>query len=316
MRRARLRVLFVFAVFASWVVPAGAETPSRVVILEPENEQDGTALELLARVRGELSAAGLEVIAQPVPPDAYLRVAVEVSSPELAPAAVIAVHYLRPVPPEIAGAEVWISDRLSNTTLMQVVRASPQQANPAARLAVQVAEVVKARLALLWVKPNPILPAPPPPTAPLPPAEAQRATEEGSDARRGRLLFGLGLGLAHHVDGGVSSWLPSLHLGYDLPQNGWSTPSFRLSGAWTPDETTLERSAGAAHIQQTLFLAQASLRFLPRAAIQPLVSAALGAFRARVRGESREPYTATTSNTWSAATTLGAGLWLQPAENG
>jgi len=304
MMRARWRTWLVLAVFAGWAEPAGAASANRVVLLATENEQDVTALELLARVRGELHAGGLEVIAEPLPADADLRVAVEASSPEQTPAAVIAVRYLRPVPPELAGAEVWISDRLSNTTLMQVVRVSSQQADPAPRLAVQVTEVLKARLALLWVKLEPPPPPPrpqPQPTAPPPPAQ-----------QRGQLLIGLGLGMAWHSSGSVSSFLPALSVGYDLPPNSWSTASLGLSAGWTPDETTIERQAGAAHIRQTLLLARASLRFLPRAPVQPLVSAALGTFHARVRGETTAPYTATTDGTWSAATTLGAGLWLQP----
>jgi len=88
-----------------------------------------------------------------------------------------------------------------------------------------------------------------------------------------------------------------------------------VSAAWTPEETTLERSAGAAHVRQTLLLAQALLRFLPHAPVQPLISAGLGAFRVRVRGETEAPYTSSTAATWSAATTFGAGLWVQPSGN-
>jgi hypothetical protein len=312
MMRALWRSLLVLAVCASWAVPAEAETPSRVILLAADNEQDLTALEVLARVRGELHAAGLEVILRSMPADADPRVAVESSSPELAPAAVIAVRYLRPLPPEIPGAEVWISDRLSNSTLMQVVRASPQQVNPALRLAVQVAEVLKARLALLWVKPERPLPVkmpvpPPTPTPPPPPAAAP--------ANSGRLLLGLGLGWARHSRGDVSSWFPELKVGYDLPAHSGFALSLGLSAAWTPEETVLAREPGAAHIRQTLLRVGASLRFLPRAAIQPLISVALGGFHVRVRGESAAPYAATTSGTWSAATTFGTGLWLQPGAN-
>ncbi|HYP75215.1 MAG TPA: hypothetical protein VER12_04655 [Polyangiaceae bacterium] len=308
MKRALWRTWLVTAIFVSWAVPAGADSTHRVVLLTTESEQDLTALELLARVRGELHAAGLEVIAQPLPAETDLRVAVEVSSPELAPAAVIAVRYLRPAPPELAGAEVWISDRLSNSTLMQVVRASPAQADPALRLAVQIAEVLKARLSLLWVKP--VEPEPPPPPTPSPssPSAPLRAEPE----RNARLLLGLGLEWTRHAKGDVSFWSPVLRADYDLPASSWSTLSLGLSAAWTPEGTTLEREAGKAHLRQTLLLARASVRFFPHALLQPLVSAALGSFLVRVRGEAATPYTASTTSTWSAATTVGAGLWLQP----
>jgi len=176
MRWARWRVVLALTVLMlSWALPAGATSQNRVVLLTTESEPDLIALELAARLRGELQAAELEVIVQPVMADADLRIAVESSNPELAPAAVIAVRYLRPTAAEAAGAEVWISDRLSSSTLMQVVRLNSQQGNPAARLAVQVAEVLKARLALLWVKPEP--PPPPPislpPPPPAPPAPIQ-----------------------------------------------------------------------------------------------------------------------------------------------
>ncbi|HYQ47352.1 MAG TPA: hypothetical protein VER11_35520 [Polyangiaceae bacterium] len=298
------RFLLAFAVIVSWAGPSGAAPPNRVVLLATENEQDVTALELLARLRGELHAAELEVIVQPVAADADLRVAVESSAPDLAPAAVIAVRYLRPMPTESAGAEVWISDRLSSTTLMQVVRLNAQQVDPAARLAVQVAEVLKARLALSWVKPE----VPEPPRAPPPPPLPAAAP-----APHGRWLLGLGLELAHHSRGNVSSWLPALLVGYEPRGNDWSTPTFRLSASWTPTETTLEHSAGAAHVRQTLLLAQALIRFLPRAPVQPLLSAGVGTFWVRVRGDTETPYTSSTTDTWSAATTFGTGLWLQPS---
>jgi len=300
------RFLLAFAVIASWALPSGATSPNRVVLLATEGEQDETALELLARVRGELHAAELDVVLQPVAADADLRVAVESSARELGPAAVITVRYLRPLSNEPAGAEVWISDRLSNTTLMQVVRLSTQPVDPAARLAVQVAEVLKARLALLWVKAEPPPPPRPAPPPPLPtPAPAVHSW----------VLLGLGLEFARHSSGGVSSWLPAVHLGYEPPAGAWSSPSFRVSAAWTPVETTLERSSGEAHIRQTLLVAQALLRFLPRSAVQPLISAGMGAYRVRVRGDAEAPYTSSTTATWSAATTFGAGLWIQPKGN-
>jgi hypothetical protein len=301
------RFLLAFAVIASWALPLGATSSNRVVLLATEGEQDLAALELLARVRGELHAAELDVVLLPLPADADLRVAVESSARELGPAAVIAVRYLRPESSEPAGAEVWISDRLSNTTLMQVVRLSAQPVDPAARLAVQVAEVLKARLALLWVKPEapqPPRPAPPP----VLPAPAPPPVHSG-------FLLGLGLEFARHSSGNVSSWLPALHVGYEPPASAWSSPSFRLSAAWTPVETTLERSNGAAHIRQTLLVAQALIRFLPRAAVQPLISAGLGAYQVRVRGDAEAPYTSSTTATWSAATTFGTGLWIQPKGN-
>jgi len=300
---ARWRIVFAWVVLMSWAVPAGAASRNRVVLLATAAEQDVTALELLARLQGELQAADLDVIVQPVRADADLRVAVESSTPELAPAAVIAVRYLHPSLSNAAGAEVWLSDRLSNTTLMQVVRLNAQQASPAVSLSVQVAEVLKARLALLWVKPEP----PKPPRISLPPPSPAPAA-----ARIDRFLLGFGLGFAQHSRGNVSSWFPELQLGYEAPGNSWSTPALRVSAAWTPEETTLERSAGAAHVRQALLLSQALLRFLPHAPVQPFVSAGLGVFRVRVRGETVAPHTSTTAGTWSSAMTFGAGLWLQP----
>ncbi len=88
------RFLLAFAVITSWGLPLGATSPNRVVLLATDGEQDVTALELLARVRGELHAAEVDVVLQPVPADADLRVAVESSARELGPAAVIAVRYL------------------------------------------------------------------------------------------------------------------------------------------------------------------------------------------------------------------------------
>ncbi len=313
MKRAHWRALLL--AFALGVLPAlvaSAECRHRVVLLTLPQEADAVALEILARLRGELTAAELEVVTIPAATGVDLKTAVESAGKDLAPAAVIAMRYLPNSAPEQASAEVWISDRLSNRTVMQVARLTSLQTNPAARLAVQVAELLKARLALLWVQPQPVTsPASPPPPEPTPvvPVEPRviiRAPEPG------RFTAGAGVGVAHHFVGNVSSWVPSVQVGVEAVETSWVALAVRFHGSLTPSDTELSRDAGSARVNQAWLLAQVALRFVPRAVVQPMLSAGGGAFSAGVAGEAESPNSTSKRRTWSAASVLGLGLWIEP----
>jgi hypothetical protein len=247
MKAARWGVLSLalWVMLAGFATSAWAALPHRVVLLASEGETNPVALELTARVRGELVASNLDVVVLSPAPAAELRTAVETAVTEPAPTAVIAVRYLPPVTPEqSAGADVWISDRLTHTTFMQVARVQGLDSEPAARLAVLVAEILRARLSLIWVQPaqksapvtareQPSMPRPPPPK---PVIEAEpRGTPIG-------LSLGGGAGFSHYFTASNANWYPTLQAGYEPAGDGWGRPWLRLSATWTPQESRVERA--------------------------------------------------------------------------
>ena len=108
---------------AAWLAPAAlrAEPRERVVLLEPV-EIDEVFVEVLSRVRGELSAAGYEVIVLRAAPDVEPKVAVETAGSELSPVAVLLVHRDSGDDSVSRVTELWVSDRLSNRTSVQRIK--------------------------------------------------------------------------------------------------------------------------------------------------------------------------------------------------
>jgi hypothetical protein len=303
-----------------------AEYQHRVVVIDARDTDDATTLELLARVRGELGAAGFDVVLLPVSGELDPRVAVETLGRDLAPAAVLSVRHSRGAAPGESVAEMWVSDRLSSRTLMQRVAFDDRETSTqTARLAVQVAELLKARLALLWVDPAASswtpLPAPPltrtAPPPPPPPAEPDAAEPDDSSAHS-QLTVGAGLGLLHNFKGGFgSAWAPLLRVGFGPSSlsNGVFALELRVTGAVSPDSSKLSWGPGSARIRQGFVLAEALGRFLPAATVQPVISLGNGAYTVAASGEAEPPFSTNAATTWSGLSALGAGLRIQPSRS-
>lgn len=325
-REARGRWARAVLLAACLVSPAlPAETLHRVVVIDARDTDDATTLELLARVRGELGAAGFEVTVLPVNGQIDPRVAAETLGRDLAPAAVLSVRHTPGSVPGQSIAEMWVSDRLSSRTLMQ--RASfddRETSTQTARLAVQVAELLKARLALLWVDPAasswtpvpareesaPSLSAPP--SRPSPAEAEQPETKKASN----QLTLGAGLGVLHNFKGGFgSAWAPLLRVGFG--PSALSSSAFalelRVSGAVSPDSSRLSYGQSQARIRQGFCVAEALGRFLPTGSVSPLISVGSGAYGVAAAGDADPPYTTNAATTWSGLSAFGAGLWVQPA---
>lgn len=297
-----------------------AEVRHRVVVVDARDMDDATTLELLARVRGELGAAGFDVFVLPVTGEVDPRVAAETLARELEPAAVLSVRHSRGAALGESVAEMWVSDRLSNRTLMQRATFHDSETSAqTARLAVQVAELLKARLALLWVEPGtsswtpvparveataPVAPAPPTP----PESEANRADN--------LVLLGAGVGLLHNFEGGFgSTWAPVLRLGVapSALSSAIFALEFRASGALTPDASELGWGPGVARVRQGFSLVEVLGRFVPESSVQPVLSLGSGVFAVSAAGEAERPYFAQARTTWSALSALGAGFCIQPS---
>ena len=320
-----------------------AERPHRVAVIDARDMDDAITLELLARVRGELGAAGFEVVVVPVSGQIDPRAAVETLARDLEPAAVLSVRHVLGAAPGENITEMWVSDRLSSRTLMQRATFDERETSTqTARLAVQVAELLKARLALLWVDPGgsswtplpssesaPESARPPPARGTSPatrpsPSESETAQSESdaaqSEGERARaeseLSLGAGLGVLHNFKGGFgSTWAPLLRVGF--APNALSSSTFslalRVSGAVSPESSKLSFGPGQARIRQGFVLGEVLGRFLPSSAIAPVVSLGNGAFAVAAAGEAEPPYTTNADTTWSGLTSLGAGLWIQPS---
>ena len=106
--------------------------------------------ELLTRLHAELSAAGFEVVVLATTTEEPPKSQVENAGRELNPAAVVLVR--ERFAPELSGsvAELWVSDRIGHRTLMQSMMLDAREhSRDMSLLAVQAAELVKARLAAL-----------------------------------------------------------------------------------------------------------------------------------------------------------------------
>jgi hypothetical protein len=315
----------VVAAFLSFVVAphAGAEYRHRVVVVDVTGSNDATTAELLTRVRGELTAAGFEVVDLTLSGQVEPKVAVETAGSEYSPAAVLAVrHGPGPTPGESL-AELWVSDRLAQKTLMQRARfADRDTSSQTARLAVQVVELLKARLAALWVdagtlesaQPAPKPPSPPPPVAERPPAPPAPPASARSGSQ---LELGAGLGLLRNFGDSVgSAWAPALRFG--VSPRGLSSDfalGVRATAALTPDAAELSSGVGLARVRQAFILAEGYGRLAPSSLVSPLLSVGLGAFSVSVAGQAPPPYTTRSESTISALSSVGAGLWIQPANS-
>ena len=143
---------------------------------------DAVTSDALARVQGELTAAGFDVRLLPRDPTLPIRTALETSGRELDPIATFAI-----IRSDIGDtAEIWVCDRIAGKSVIQNVRLETQglDVDPkrgATVLAVQAVELLKASLIHYWIEPGQQRPTPPPPP---PHPEPSRLRQPQSPPRR------------------------------------------------------------------------------------------------------------------------------------
>ncbi len=226
------RFILAVAGLLSLASSAFADYRHRVVLLEPAVDSDIEA-EVLARVRGELEAAGFELYVMPVDAETDPKIAVESSARDLHPAAVLLVEQEVAEGSGTHTAELWVSDRSLQRTFVQRLRVEAGNASRGASwLAVQALELVRARLAELSVsgrtEPAPSRlrerPAPPPP--------APKPERHGRGAQ-----VAVGFGLLHGFRGFETVWTPIARVGASIPEAAIGDPpspstSGSLRAAW------------------------------------------------------------------------------------
>lgn len=292
---------------------AAAQPSPRVVLLEPD-APDALGVEVFARLRGELSAAGFEVMVMPVSADAEPRAALEDAGKNLGPAAVVILQRSVDANTGEEIAELWISDLLLQRTLIQRARVNPEKpSRDIARLAVQVAELLKARLAELSVhgERKPAAPEPPkPPPAPPPPTPEPQPVPEPTHAVVS--TFALGVGLLQGFEQGSPTWTPLARFGVAFPRVLAPALTLELRASAAAFGQIAEYSAedGSASWRQSFGTVEILARFFQRSPIQPLLSLSSGVYVLEVAGQASTPYRARGDTTWSALSAVGTGLWF------
>jgi hypothetical protein len=289
---------------------ASAEFRHRVVLLERRSAAEADH-EIATRVRAELGAAGFEVIAL-MAGDEGPKQAVEEAGYQVHPASVLLVERLSSSGGREGDAELWLSDRLlQKTVVLRLKGEQPRDeaevsGREAARIAVQAVELVKARLAELSLtreRAKPLSARPPPaPVAPEP--------------RGARPNLTAAVGLLEGFQDGQKSLTPVLRLGVTLPER-WTgdvlAVDVRSGFIGLGRAARVEHGGGSASLRHTALELDAVMRFLPKRHLQPFVSLGGGFLALDVAGTAPEPYRNSAQRTFSGMVTAGGGLWLQPA---
>lgn len=302
----RLRRLLTCAALSAAASSARAEYRHRVVLLE-HAQDDAASREITTRVRGELGAAGFDVLVLPTQ-EADPKRAVESAGRELHPAAVLLVERLVVSDGQhTAETELWLADRMLRKTVVLRLSSDDEAAGgQASRIAVQAVELVKARLAELSLTHES---AAPPAPAPPSPALAE------SPGRGARPNLTLGLGLLEGFQKGQESLTPVLRLGVALPE-AWTGESLaidaRVGLMGLGRSARIEHGPGAAKLRHTIVGLDAVARFLPHLRVQPFVSLGVGLLVLDVVGDAPEPYRNESSRTRTGLLSTSAGLWLRP----
>jgi hypothetical protein len=287
-----------------------AQYRHRVVLLEPPVGE--STVEVRARLRGELSAAGFDVITLPVSEiDDPKRVS-ETAARELQPAAVLFVVDPPSLSDQVHQASIWVSDRLLRRTFVLTYSVDP--ADPGrdlARVAVQVAEILKADLAELSVtRPEPVK-APVEPEPELPPLPPPPPPRQGDGAR----VEG-GVALLQGFDGFKSALTPIVRLGASLPSSWFRRAPFSLdlllTGVALGTLARAEHAGSSASVRQSLGTLSVAARIGPTHAVQPTVSVSSGAYRAAWAGNANAPLTGRGGRSWSGVSGAGAGVSVHP----
>jgi hypothetical protein len=298
----------------SFALGARGEKGPRVVLLQ-EPASNATAGEVSARVRGELQAAGYDLLIVPSPPELVPKVAVETAPTSLDSAAVLLVHQPEHSEQEPHLVEIWLSDRALRRTFVQRLELGYPQRGPQ-WVGVQVVELVRSRLAELSVtaeEPATRQHETPPVLDVAPRAQAR--------ARRGGAVFlGAGLGVLRGFDGLGQVWTPLIVLGTSLPESVLGsaplTIDLALQAGALGGQAELSYLDSKTEIRQSFATFEANARFIKGSFVQPRLSVGNGVYTLESQGQAPAPLASSSQRTWSGLTSLGAGLWLEPFHGG
>ena len=288
--------------FAAREVVAGEARAPTVVLLSIAASSDVTT-EAMARVNGELKAAGFEVAVVPSGGDDARR-ELESAAHDHNAIAAFAI-FVRSTERGTSVAEIWVSDRIRQKLVIQdAVLHDTDRGRGSEILAVRAVELLKASLADFWTS----APAP----APAPSVEPQAQATARDSARPPRRPFasgfgvGVGVGVVESFGAMRETWSPDATASYGWP----SGFSLRATFVGLGPAVALSATRGSASVGQQLALLEAVKTWWPGAAIVPFVTAGAGAQHVRVVGAGDSPYQGHTWDGWSLALAAGVGLAL------
>jgi hypothetical protein len=303
--RTGLAAAFVVLLRLSEAHSASAETP-RVAVLRPSVANDVTS-EAVLRVRGELSAAGFEVVL--VDRTAEGNRPSELRSVGLAAHAIatFGIFDASSNAGATRSAEIWVADvRRGKTVVQHVGIDEPDPDRRSAALAVHAVEILRASLVELGLRAEP---APQQPEAPRTPDDAARSTASqipDADNREPRFAAGAGLGALQSLQRLGNAISPMARFAY------FPTPALGARIGVLGLGTSVDRSsvAGTATIHQELALLEVVLTST-RGVLRPTASAGAGAYHLGFTSVGEPPYLGTTGGTWAALGSVGAGASLR-----
>lgn len=307
---------------------ARADQARAALVLAPRSA-DPALVEVTARVRGELSAAGFRVFTREAPPELSPRRAVEIAGADLAPSAVLWIVAAQTHSPDAPSLEIWLSDRLLGRVSMARLSSAAQGGATPSALAVQAVELLRARISELrvassseaiagassaaWIEQAP---------APRgrPPARATPAAAEQPAARARRPWFGVSAGVAYLFGSGslAGALLPAIGvaagLGEERPVRARAAARFelRLNAAGFGQRERVRTDLGGAQLEQAYGTAGAAVRLATQVPVEPLLSLGAGVYTLGARGAAQPPYEAHQERYWAPLGSVGAGLRSRP----
>jgi hypothetical protein len=274
-------------------------------LLRPSATDEVTTM-ALARIKGELTAAGFEVTLLPQRDELAPRTAVETAASDLKPLAVFAIVHDEAKPGTSWTAEIWVSDRVVDRTSVERMRLdSAEPGRGAAVLAVRAVELLKASLAEFWTAPERPRPPPPPPPPVLTRAPAERpppivhraAVSEGVAAQAA-------FGMLYSFGEIGPVWTPLLALSYGTSQGLGA----RMTIGGLGSSAIVETAEGTGRIEQQFATLDGFVMSRWEGSLQLFASAGFGAYRVEVEGTGVYPYQGKTGKAWSLLTGAGVGI--------
>jgi hypothetical protein len=282
---------------------AGVE--HRVVLLRPAAPDEMTTM-ALARIKGELMAAGFEVMLLPQREELAPRIAVETAATELKPLAVFAIFHDEAKAGTPWTAEIWVSDRIVDRTSVERMRLdNAEPGRGATVLAVRAVELLKASLAEFWSTP-PERPRPAPALVAAPRARAEKpapavvhrpAVSEGVAAQAA-------FGMLYSFGEIGPVWTPLLGLSYGTADGIGA----RMTVGGLGSSAIVETAEGTGRIEQQFATLEGFMISRWPGSLQLFASLGVGAYRAQVEGTGVYPYRGKTGEGWSLLTGAGLGV--------
>lgn len=282
-----------------------ASVERRVVLLRPSTTDEVTAM-ALARIKGELIAAGFDVLLLPQREDRSPREIVENAAPELEPLAVFAIFRDKAKAGTFSTAEIWVSDRVVDRTSVERMRLETAEPGRGATvLAVRAVELLKASLSEFWSQPERprMEPVPAESRSVVPPALAPAG---GASVTQG-LAAHAALGVLHSFGEIGPVLTPVLSLSHGTTGG----LGVRLSAAALGSAAAVTASEGTAHVRQQFAVLDGFVTSRWQGPVQLFASLGAGVYHVEVAGSAVAPYRGKPGQSWSLLTGAGAGAAVE-----